>query len=72
MNLKKFRKNQLEINTAIEKKGRDPLPERAKTTDIDDDNFTRGNGKCRDADGEFDTAHSYFPTGPNDRRPKNL
>lgn len=27
LNLKKFRKNQHEINQAIEKKGRDPLPE---------------------------------------------
>lgn len=32
-------------------------------------NFARGNGKCRQADGSFDTNHSYFPTGPKDKRP---
>lgn len=72
LNLKKFRKNQHEINQAIEKKGRDPLPEKATNNDIQDSNFVRGNGKCRNANGDFDTAHSYFPTGPNDKRPQHM
>ena len=34
-------------------------------------NFVKGNGKCRKADGTFDTKDSYFPSGPNDKRPEN-
>jgi len=34
--------------------------------------FTRGEGKCRNYLGDFDTAHSYFPTGPNDPRPEAI
>jgi len=31
--------------------------------------FKRGNGKCRNYLGDFNSEDSYFPTGPNDKRP---
>lgn len=34
LNLKKFRKNQHEINTAIKKKGKEPLPKKTTNNDI--------------------------------------
>lgn len=52
---------------AINNKDKKPLPPQADT-DVELSNFTRGNGKCRDARGNFDTSHSYFPTGPTDPR----
>lgn len=60
------------MNIAIDQKGKKPLPPKATEDDLEDEHFTRGNGKCRDSNGQFDTNHSYFPTGPNDRRPKNV
>lgn len=50
-----------------------PLPKRAEVGDDEKEaiGFTREDGKCRDTMGDFETEHSYFPTGNNDPRPKD-
>lgn len=74
LNLKKFRKNQHQINEAIKNKGKRPLPKQAEVDENDANavGFTRGDGKCRDYLGDFNTEDSYFPTGPNDPRPAGV
>lgn len=51
------------------KKGKEKVTEHDKANREFKD-FKKGKGKCRLADGTFGHNDSYFPTGPNDKRPK--
>lgn len=70
--MKKIRKNQHQKNTAIAHKDIKPKKYDQINADHDFIGYNKGNGKCRLPDGSFNHYDSYFPTGPNDMRPKSI
>lgn len=60
------------MKQAVEKKGY-LYPTDHDKANVEFKNYKRGNGKCRQPDGvSFGSKDSFYPTGPNDLRPKSI